>query len=104
MEKCKVDFEAVPWQEPHKGARFKSFSQGNRRLRLFEFSKDFFEPNWCARGHIGYVLEGELEIDFNGEVVRFAKGDGIFIPAGEQNKHKARMLTDTVKLVFAEEV
>ena len=71
---------------PLAGAKYKVFQQGNRRLRLVEFTKGFTEPHWCTKGHIGYVLEGELDIDFAGDVVRFSAGDGLFIPEGQETR------------------
>jgi ethanolamine utilization protein EutQ (cupin superfamily) len=104
MEKCRVEFESLPWQEPAEGVRCKAVAQGGRRLRLAEFSKEFVEPDWCINGHIGYVLEGEMDIDFAGELVRFSAGDGLLIPQGPEHKHKARILTDLVRLVLVEEL
>ena len=104
MEKCKVEFKSLPWETQMIGARFKAYQEDNRRLRLVEFSKEFVEPDWCKKGHIGFVVDGEMEIDFDGDVVHFGPGDGLFIPAGEANKHKARVLTDVVKLVLVENV
>jgi quercetin dioxygenase-like cupin family protein len=104
VEKCKVNFDALQWQSPLPGARCKVFQQGNRRLRLVEFSYGFVEPDWCIHGHIGYVLDGELDVDFDGTLIRFSAGDGVFIPAGAKHKHKAKVLTDVVRLVLVEEV
>ncbi len=104
MERCKVDFELLPWETPMVGIRFKAYQQGGRRLRLVEFAKNFVEPDWCTKGHIGYVLEGQMEIDFNGKVVLFSPGDGIFIPQGDKEKHMAKILTDVVKIVLVEDV
>ena len=103
MGKCRVDFDSLPWQSPSKGARYKAFQQGNRRLRLLEFSRGFVEPDWCMKGHIGYVLDGELDIDFNGDPVHFSAGDGVFIPPGTENKHMAKVLTDVVRLILVED-
>ena len=102
-EKYKVSFDSIEWQSPLKGARFKAFQQGNRKLRLVEFHRGFAEPDWCTKGHIGYVLDGEMDIDFNGTLVRFSAGDGVYIPPGVENKHMARVLTDVVKLILVED-
>jgi hypothetical protein len=59
-------------------------------MRLVEFTSAFVEPHWCEKGHIGVVLRGELEIDFDGHIVRYGKGSGIFIPRDASTKHKAR--------------
>ncbi len=104
MEKYKVDFESIDWEIPMNGARYKPYSYEGKRLRLVEFTKDFKEPNWCSKGHIGYILEGEMEINFDGEIVHFSSGDGVFIPEGEEHKHMAKVLTDVVKLILVEDV
>jgi len=104
MERHRVDFGSMPWERPAPGVRFKACEQDGRKLRLAEFTKDFVEPDWCTRGHIGYVLDGEMEIDFRGHVVRFRAGDGLFIPAGIDHGHKARVLTESAKVVLVESV
>ena len=104
MDRYRVDFKPIPWESPLAGVKFKPHIQGTKRLRLVEYTKEFVEPDWCTKGHIGYVLEGQLEIDFNGQVIGFGPGDGIFIPPGEEHKHKARIFTDIVKVFLVEEV
>ena len=104
MEQYKVDFKSMSWDAPAAGVKCKAYQQGGRKLRLVEFAKEFVEPDWCTKGHIGYVLEGQMEIDFDGKVVAFRPGDGVFIPAGEEHKHKARVQTDVVKVILVEDV
>ena len=103
VDKRKVNFDSLPWQTPLPGARFKAFQQGNTLLRLVEFSKGFMEPDWCAKGHVGYVLEGEVDIDFDGKTVRFSAGDGLMIPKGKKDRHKAIVVTDIVRVILVEE-
>jgi quercetin dioxygenase-like cupin family protein len=104
MESYKVDFRSTAWETPAVGVRFKVHKQGRKQLRLVEFTSEFIESDWCAKGHIGYILAGQLEVDFNGELVIFNSGDGLFIPAGEEHKHKARVITDVVRLILVEYV
>ncbi len=103
MERYRVDFASIPWEQPAAGVRFQACEHDGRRLRLAEFTKDFVEPDWCTKGHIGYVLEGEMELDFHGKVVTVHAGDGLFIPPGSEHGHKARVLTDVVKVVLVED-
>lgn len=103
MEPYKVEFDSLPWETPMPGVRFKVFSDGQRQIRLAEFSMEFVEPHWCEKGHIGFVLRGELEVDFRGERIRYAEGSGIFIPKGASHGHKARSITSSVLLFLAEE-
>ena len=104
MGHYKVDFGSIPWEQPAAGVRSKACEQGGRRLRLAEFSRDFVEPDWCTKGHIGYVLEGEMELDFHGRIETLRAGDGLFIPPGSNHGHRARVLTDVVKVVLIEDV
>ncbi len=104
MEAYKVEFDSLPWEVPMLGVRVKIFCDGEKQLRLAEFSSEFIESHWCEKGHIGFVLDGELEIDFHGKLVRYIKGDGVFIPQGATHGHKARSLTPTVLLFLVEEV
>jgi quercetin dioxygenase-like cupin family protein len=103
MEQYKIDFESMAWESPAAGVKFKAYEQDGRKLRLAEFTKDFVEPDWCTKGHTGFILEGKMEIDFDGEKAVFGPGDGLFIPAGEEHRHKARTLTDTVKIFLVED-
>jgi hypothetical protein len=95
----KIEFKDLPWQSHAPGARFKAYQQGGRQVRMVEFGEDFIEFDWCVKGHIGWVIEGELEIDFNGEIVRYSAGDGLFILPGSLHKAKARTATATLFLV-----
>lgn len=98
----KVNFSEIPWERPAPGVRFKAVSRDGRKLRLVEFTSDFLEPDWCTKGHVGYLLEGELEISFPDKSLRLSTGDGIFILPGESEKHKASVIGDKATLVLVE--
>jgi quercetin dioxygenase-like cupin family protein len=100
----KVIFDALEWQSSMLGVRYKVFKNGTKQLRLVEFTSEFVEPDWCEKGHIGFVIQGELEIDFHGRLVRYSKGSGIFIPSGSANGHKGRSITPTVLLFLVEDI
>jgi len=93
----------MTWESPIVGVRFKVYEQDGWKLRLVEFIKESVESDWCTKGHIGYILEGRMEVDFDGEIIVFGPGDGVFIPAGKEHKHKGRVLTDKVKAVLIED-
>ncbi len=104
MTQYKVDFDAIEWVSPLNGVRFRPHRADGKQIRVVEYARDFVEPDWCLKGHIGYVLEGRVAIDFNGTVVEYGPGDGIIIPAGEEHKHKAHPLSDLVRVVLVEDV
>jgi len=102
--KYKIEFENIPWESPAKGIKFKRYIQNNRAIRLVEFSNDFIESDWCSKGHIGYILNGQVEIDFNGNKIVFGPGDGLFIPEGTENKHKAKIISEKVITILIEDL
>ena len=103
MVQYRVDFESIPWVTPMDGLRFKADKQGDKQLRLVEYTQEM-EPHWCEKGHIGYVLEGRFEIRYDREVHIYNPGDGIFIPDGAEHKHMGKVLTDVVRVIFVEDV
>lgn len=102
MTQSKIDFQALPWQTPMVGARFKAAVLGDKRLRLVEYTKEM-APHWCEKGHIGYVLEGRMEIQLDDQTAKFNAGDGIFLPPGREQRHMAKILSDVVLVVFVED-
>jgi quercetin dioxygenase-like cupin family protein len=97
----KIDFDGLDWETPLEGVRHKVLDQDNIRMRLVEYSRDM-PPHWCEKAHNGMVLEGEFEIEFEHETIRYKKGDGLFLPAGSNHRHKARSVTDRVLIFFVE--
>ena len=83
-----VSFKSMKWQNTSPGIRYKEYIKDNQRIRLVEFSEQFNEVDWCTKGHVGYVIEGKISINFSGRIIDFKSGDGLFISEGEGNKHK----------------
>ena len=63
------------------GARHKVVGRGGKRLRLVELTPAFVDPEWCLKGHIRYVMEGILEIEFDSRIERVSAG-GPETPSG----------------------
>lgn len=95
-----INFESLPWHSSVPGMRSKFYTNDDVKLRLVEFSEEFVETEWCQKGHIGYVLEGEMVLDICGELKHFKTGNGIFIPEGKSHKHKETV--KTTKLILVE--
>jgi len=103
MLQYKVDFDKLEWERPIEGVKCKMTKYDNKQLRLIEYTKEM-PPHWCEKGHYGLVLDGELEIEFQNEKIIYKSGDGVCIPDGEEHKHKGRVLTESVKVIFVEDV
>ncbi len=102
MNRYRIDFGSMPWDESVSGIRMKVHREPEMQIRLVEFSSRFVEQDWCRRGHIGYVLNGRLEVSFSEGQEVLEAGDGVIIPAGDEHRHKAHALTETATLILIE--
>jgi len=61
-----TDWTAVPTTE-HPGetgkAIWRTETMGDVRIRQVEYSPGYLADHWCDKGHVLYVLEGELETE-----------------------------------------
>jgi quercetin dioxygenase-like cupin family protein len=99
----KAAFDKLEWESPIEGVRHKYIDQNNLRMRLVEYSREM-PPHWCEKGHYGYLIEGQFEIEYENEKVIYRAGDGIFIPDGPDHKHRAKVLSEKVLVFFLENV
>lgn len=103
MLQYKVNFDGLNWEQPLQGVKCKTYKHGEKQLRLVVYSKDM-PPHWCEKGHYGYILEGRFEIEYQNEKTIYQPGDGVFIPEGKEHQHRARVLSEFVKVIFVEEI
>ena len=61
-----TDWSQVPSTE-HSGetgrAFWRTLNIGDVRVRMVEYTPGYLADHWCDRGHILYVLEGELDTE-----------------------------------------
>ena len=65
----KIPFQTIDWSAidkvEHKVVTGTSYWQtiqlGALRIRIVEYSANYFADHWCQKGHIVYCLEGEFE-------------------------------------------
>jgi hypothetical protein len=64
-----IDWTQVP-QTSHPGepgtASWRTVECGNVRARIVEYSPGYRADHWCSRGHVIFVLEGELVTEIQG--------------------------------------
>jgi quercetin dioxygenase-like cupin family protein len=92
-------FHEVAWEqlpaEEHPGdsgtSQWRTFQAGGARTRAVEYSPGFESDHACPRGHILYVIEGEIEVDLqDGQKFTFGPGQGFVAGDDEKNPHRAR--------------
>lgn len=100
----KIAFNEMEWDISPEDVRSKTYQEESRQFRLIEFGRELNHPQWCTTGHIGYVLDGEVEIEFEDKTIRLRQGDGLSIPAGEKDKHRPKAVSEMVRMFFVEDV
>lgn len=101
MTPYRIVFAEADWESPIHGVRHKVVTSGTTRLRLVEYTPQM-APHWCSVGHIGQILEGRFEIEFDTGTQVYDAGDGVMIPSGDEHRHRARALSDVVRAIFVE--
>ena len=103
MLQYQVNFDKLDWEEPLEGIKCKIYKYEDKQLRLIVYSKEM-PLHWCEKGHYGYILDGKFEIELPNKKVIYQTGDGVFIPEGKEHRHRAKVLTEFVKVIFIENV
>lgn len=99
MEKP-IQFHNIPWDSPDKGIYQKVYSSSDTRVRLVRFDHSFEEKEWCFKNHLGYVLKGELKLDFDGFTQTYKQGEALILRSGEKHKIITDGDTDVELILF----
>ena len=88
-----TDWSAVPKTE-HPGetgtAYWRTVETGNIRVRIVEYSPGYLADHWCSRGHVLYVLSGELVTELkDGRSFTLLPGQSYQVADGEE-PHRSR--------------
>ena len=92
-----VPFDTIDWSkispELHNGitgkAYWKTYEQGNIRVRMVEYTPGYAADHWCSRGHVILVLEGELETELSDGRVFKTKAGQCYVVAEAANPHRS---------------
>ncbi len=93
----KVDWDMLPGTE-HKGepgmAIWRTLTNGDVRMRVVEYSPGYVADHWCDRGHVIYVLEGELQTELqDGRRFTFGPGSGYTVSDFGDAAHRSSTVT-----------
>jgi hypothetical protein len=97
-----IQFRQLPWETVSEHARQKRIAVQDRIVRLLKLDDGFRDLDWCRKSHVGYVIDGELRIDFVDRSETLASGDGLALAGGEEGKHKAAVVRGPVTLFLVE--
>jgi quercetin dioxygenase-like cupin family protein len=98
MEMTNIPFGITEWSDvertEHKGetgmAFWRTRNFGDIRVRIVEYSPGYLADHWCAKGHILFCLEGELDTELeDGRVVTLKPGMSYQV-ADNAEAHRSR--------------
>jgi uncharacterized cupin superfamily protein len=80
-------------------ALWRTFSIGELRVRMVEYSPGYVADHWCERGHVLYVLEGELVTELK-DGRRFTLTPGMSYQVSDAGDAAHRSVTKTGAKLF----
>jgi quercetin dioxygenase-like cupin family protein len=92
-----IPFQTIDWTSveriEYKGETGVAFWQiiqfAGLRIRLVEYSNEYFADHWCQKGHIVHCLEGEFISELKtGEKIKMTKGE-TYIVSDELSSHRS---------------
>jgi hypothetical protein len=77
MRMNEIPFETVDWSEvvptEHPGetgiATWRTWTYGDLRVRMVEYSPGYLADHWCAKGHVCLCVAGTLHVEIQGGAV-----------------------------------
>ena len=83
----------VEWAQLNELVKQKSVEVEEKTVRLLELQPGFAESQWCYKGHIGFVVHGAIEIEFENSTQLFQAGEVLLIPTAVGHKAKTNVKT-----------
>ena len=71
-------------------AIWKTLELGNIRVRIVEYSPGYLADHWCNRGHVLYVLEGELTTELKDGSAHILKPGMSYQVSDDVAPHRSR--------------
>jgi len=72
-------------------ASWRTVNAGDVRLRIVEYSPGYIADHWCPKGHVVFVLDGELVTELkDGKRFVMKKGASYHVAENRKNPHMSR--------------
>lgn len=88
----KIPFPTTALAPEAPGIASRAVDVNGVRWAIVEYEPAVLREEWCEEGHSGYVLEGEIEYEFQQTgfpVLRLQAGEGFTLPAGSGHRGRA---------------
>lgn len=99
-----VPFDDIEWSEDAPGIRAREANVDGARWAIVEYAESVSRDEWCEEGHRGFVLEGEIEYEFDDsrQPLRIAGGQAFLLPPVPRGSgaHRGRNLAPGATRLF----
>jgi len=91
-----IPFQTIDWSRvaptSHPGApgvaTWRTVEVGNVRVRMVDYSPGYVADHWCERGHVIFVLDGQLETELNDGRRMTTGPGGTYVVADGDGAHR----------------
>jgi quercetin dioxygenase-like cupin family protein len=96
----KLDFDSIDWADDQADIHSRAAPALGQRWAIVEYEPSAARQEWCTDGHRGYVLEGQIEYEFDDGSAPLAvrQSQGFFLTAG--TGHRGRNPGTTTTRLF----
>jgi len=95
-EATNVPFGEMEWTDDAPGIRTREAEVEGARWAIVRYGEGVRREEWCEEGHRGYVVEGEIEYEFDDgrEPLRASEGEAFVVPPATlgSGAHRGRNL------------
>lgn len=97
-----IHLSAIEWRPDVEGINVRELEVDGRRWALVQYAPGSRRPEWCEDGHLGVVLSGEIEYEFEdgGRPLAARQGDAFTLSTGRGHRGRNRGAVETVLLVI----
>lgn len=97
---CQVAFPDLLWADDVPGIRDRASVIDGRRWAVVEYAANARRLEWCLDGHVGFVLVGALEYEFEdgGDPLTLREEDAFCLSTGRA--HRGRNLAEGPTRIF----
>lgn len=103
LENIAIDWESIPAEKAEGMTGFvhsKTLEFPGFKIRQLVFSENYEADQWCEKGHIIFVLSGELIIEQKDQATLKVRKDHSLVLGDGISSHKARTETQATVLII----
>ncbi|MBI3134368.1 MAG: DHCW motif cupin fold protein [Bacteroidetes bacterium] len=71
----------------------------NVTVRRVEYTAEYVEDHWCDKGHVIFVLEGQLIIEHKGGTIHSLHAGMVYMVGDDSRAHKAKSKNGAVVFI-----